>query len=148
MNSTEASIALNMVPGVGPVRLRRLLEVFETPEQVLLARESQLRAVDGIGAEVAAGIAHWQEKVDLSAELARIQESLTSHLHRQALSLRLNETDTAALRFLIESLNDDGYIEDTLESLQKEQFEIVIDEDIRRRALRSVQRMLEIGKED
>jgi quinolinate synthase len=39
-------------------------------------------------------------------------------------------------------------LEDTLESLRKEQFEIVIDEDIRRRALRSVERMLEIGKED
>ena len=36
-------------------------------------------------------------------------------------------------------------LEDTLESLQKEQFEIVIPEDIRRRALRSVERMLEIG---
>src|SRR6185503_16977815 len=39
-------------------------------------------------------------------------------------------------------------LEDTLESLQKEQFEIIIDEDIRRRALRSVELMLEIGKED
>ena len=39
-------------------------------------------------------------------------------------------------------------LEDTLESLQKEQFEIVIDEDVRKRALRSVERMLEIGKED
>ena len=39
-------------------------------------------------------------------------------------------------------------LEDTLESLQKEQFEIVIDENVRIRALRSVQRMLEIGKED
>ena len=39
-------------------------------------------------------------------------------------------------------------LEDTLESLQKEQFEIFIDEDIRRRALRSVERMLEIGRED
>src|SRR5947208_6006383 len=39
-------------------------------------------------------------------------------------------------------------LEDTLESLRKEQFEIVIDEDIRRRALCSVERMLEIGKED
>jgi quinolinate synthase len=37
---------------------------------------------------------------------------------------------------------------DTLESLQKEQYEIVIDEDVRRRALRSVERMLEIGRED
>jgi len=36
-------------------------------------------------------------------------------------------------------------LEDTLESLQKEQFEIFIDEDIRQRALHAVQRMLEIG---
>jgi quinolinate synthase len=39
-------------------------------------------------------------------------------------------------------------LEDTLESLQKEQFEIVIDEEIRKRALKSVERMLEIGKKD
>ncbi|MDR3402860.1 MAG: DNA-processing protein DprA [Chthoniobacter sp.] len=74
MNSTEASIALNMVPGVGPVRLRRLLEVFETPEQVLLARAGQLRAVDGVGQEVAEAIAGWQDKVDLGAELKRITD--------------------------------------------------------------------------
>jgi RNA polymerase sigma-54 factor len=54
-----------------------------------------------------------------AAELARNQESLQSHLHRQALGLRLSETDAAALRFLIESLNDDGYLEDTLESLAR-----------------------------
>jgi len=74
MNSTEASIALNMVPGVGPVRLRRLLESFETPEKVLVAREAQLRAVEGIGAELAAAIARWESTVDLSAELARIKD--------------------------------------------------------------------------
>ena len=28
MNSTEACIALNMLPTMGPVRLRKLLEVF------------------------------------------------------------------------------------------------------------------------
>jgi quinolinate synthase len=39
-------------------------------------------------------------------------------------------------------------LEDTLESLQKEQFEIFIPEDIRKRALRSVERMLAIGRED
>lgn len=39
-------------------------------------------------------------------------------------------------------------LEDTLESLTNEQYEIVIDEDVRRRALRSVERMLEIGKKD
>ena len=52
-----------------------------------------------------------------ATELARQQESLTMHLHRQALSLRLSELDSAALRYLIESLNDDGYLEDSLQSL-------------------------------
>src|SRR5450830_150571 len=50
-------------------------------------------------------------------EMARSQESLQSHLHRQALALRLSDEDQAALRFLIESLNDDGYLEDPLISL-------------------------------
>ena len=50
-------------------------------------------------------------------EMARGQVTLQSHLHRQALALRLSEEDSAALRFLIESLNDDGYLEDTLLSL-------------------------------
>ena len=52
-----------------------------------------------------------------ATELARQQESLQTFLHRQALSLRLGEEDGAALRFLIESLNDDGYLEDSLTSL-------------------------------
>ena len=52
-----------------------------------------------------------------AAELAHIHESLTDFLHRQALSLRLSEVDRAALRFLIESLNDDGYLTDPLDEL-------------------------------
>ena len=49
-----------------------------------------------------------------ATELARQQESLQSFLHRQALALRLSQEDRVALRFLIESLNDDGYLEDSL----------------------------------
>ena len=56
------------------------------------------------------------ERAD-ATELARNQESLQSFLHRQALALRLDEEDRAALRFLIESLNDDGYLEDSLPAL-------------------------------
>lgn len=52
-----------------------------------------------------------------ATELARSQESLTAFLHRQALALRLSEVDRAALRFLIESLNDDGYLEESLQEL-------------------------------
>jgi RNA polymerase sigma-54 factor len=58
------------------------------------------------------------EDVD-ATELARSQESLQSHLHRQALRLRLSEEDRGALRFLIESLNDDGYLEEPLEELAR-----------------------------
>ncbi|TFZ01739.1 RNA polymerase factor sigma-54 [Ramlibacter humi] len=56
------------------------------------------------------------DEVD-AADLAHPHESLQDHLHRQVLALRLTEEDRAALRFLIESLNDDGYLEDTPEAL-------------------------------
>jgi DNA processing protein len=74
MNSTEACIALNMLPMIGPVRLRKLLQVFEKPERVLAARGAALRAVDGIGAEVAEQIVSWENIVDLPAELTRIRD--------------------------------------------------------------------------
>lgn len=51
------------------------------------------------------------------AERASLQESLTEHLHRQALALRLAPEDMAALRFLIESVDDDGYLPDSLAQL-------------------------------
>ena len=74
MTGIEACIALNMVPNLGPVRLRKLLEVFGTPERILLARASELKTVDGIGKEVAEGIANWESRIDLAAELKRIEE--------------------------------------------------------------------------
>jgi DNA processing protein len=74
MNSTEACIALNMLPTMGPVRLRRLLEVFETPEKVLTAKRDQLRQIEGIGTDVAEQIVTWESIVDLEAELSRIRD--------------------------------------------------------------------------
>jgi RNA polymerase sigma-54 factor len=53
------------------------------------------------------------EASDLTGE----HETLQAHLHRQSLSLRLSDIDRAALHFLIESLNDDGYLEDSLTAL-------------------------------
>jgi RNA polymerase sigma-54 factor len=54
-----------------------------------------------------------------ATELARGNESLQSWLHRQALALRLSDEDRFALRYLIESLNDDGYLEEALEELAR-----------------------------
>ncbi len=53
------------------------------------------------------------DAVTLSAE----HVSLYVFLHRQAAVLRLQDEDRAALMFLIESLTDDGYLEDDFESL-------------------------------
>src|SRR3954468_7343482 len=74
MNATEACIALNMLPTVGPVRLRKLLEVFQEPQQILAAKRSELRKVEGIGNEVGDQISNWESTVDLSAELQRIRD--------------------------------------------------------------------------
>ena len=56
------------------------------------------------------------DEVD-AGELGRTHESLQAHLHAQALASRLGQEDRVALRFLIESLNEDGYLEDALETL-------------------------------
>ena len=74
MNATDACIALNMLPTIGPVRLRKLLEVFKRPQEILAAKRNELRKVEGIGNEVADQISNWESIVDLGAELDRIRE--------------------------------------------------------------------------
>ena len=74
MTPTEAYIVLNMLPGMGAARLRRLLDVLERPERILAARGAELRSVQGIGPEVADAVVNWEKHVDLAAELRRIED--------------------------------------------------------------------------
>ena len=66
MDSREALVALNMIDGVGPVRVRQLLG--------LRASRAQLQKVQGIGPEITSAIAGWEKTVDLKGELERIQQ--------------------------------------------------------------------------
>ena len=75
MTSREAYIALNMVDGVGPIRVRALLDHFGTAEAILSAPRTELLRVEGVGDEVARNIASWRNQVDLDAELARIEKA-------------------------------------------------------------------------
>jgi RNA polymerase sigma-54 factor len=59
------------------------------------------------------------EETASATELAADSVSLTEHLHQQASGLRLPEETAAALYALIESLNDDGYLEDDLPTLAR-----------------------------
>ena len=86
MNATEACIALNMLPTVGPVRLRKLLEVFQEPQHILAAKRSELRKVEGIGNEVADQISNWESTIDLPAELQRIRNFGAAVITQQSLS--------------------------------------------------------------
>jgi len=73
MTEAEAFVALNMLPGIGPVRVVKLLEAFGSPEAILQARPQSLRGVAGIGAEVSENIAAWESKVDLTGEMKRVE---------------------------------------------------------------------------
>jgi DNA processing protein len=74
VDSREAFVALNMISGVGPVTVRKLLEHIPDAAAILRASPSQLQKVSGVGPETAAAIAGWEKSVDLSGELRRIKE--------------------------------------------------------------------------
>lgn len=74
MDNREALVALNLIEGIGPVRVRQLLEHFGEPAAVLGAGRGQLRQARGIGEETAEAIVNWEKTVDLAGELKRISE--------------------------------------------------------------------------
>lgn len=74
MDSREALVALNMIEGVGPIRVRQLLEHFGEAPKILSASKSQLRQVRGIGEDTADAISNWEKSIDLAGELKRIAE--------------------------------------------------------------------------
>src|SRR5580700_6772734 len=63
-----------MVPHLGPVRLRRLLDIFDSPDRVLSAKRNELQAVDGLNQALVDSLVSWESVVDLQLELARIRE--------------------------------------------------------------------------
>ena len=74
MTEKEQLIALNLLPKLGPVRIRRLLDRFGDAERIFSARENQLLTVNGVGPELARIIRRWEEHADLAGELAAIHE--------------------------------------------------------------------------
>ena len=75
MSPLEALTALNLLPKIGPIRVRRLLEAFGRPEAILAAPKDRLMRVDGIGEETAKILTGWQDHADPVAELREAAES-------------------------------------------------------------------------
>jgi DNA processing protein len=74
MTSLEALVALNLLPKIGPVRIRRLLDRFESPGAALSASYNDLMRIDGIGEETASILTKWQDHADPAAELREVAE--------------------------------------------------------------------------
>ncbi len=74
MTPTEAYLALNLLPNIGPIRVRRLLEHFGSPQAILSASPRELRSVTGIGEEMAALLSDWKNHIDLAEEKRRIAD--------------------------------------------------------------------------
>lgn len=73
MTRLEALVGLNMVSDIGSIRLKKLLEFFEQPENILKSPQEKLRQVSGIGEKIASGICSLK-KEDLDKELALARE--------------------------------------------------------------------------
>jgi DNA processing protein len=74
MTSREALVALNMIPQVGPVRLRQMLRYFPDPQSILGAPKQKLLACEGVNEPTAESIANWESAIDLQGELQRIKD--------------------------------------------------------------------------
>jgi len=66
-------LGFSLTPGIGPVRLRRLLEHLGSPERAWRATAGELREA-GLDEPCIANLLATRERLDLSAELARIRE--------------------------------------------------------------------------
>ncbi|MDG2123735.1 MAG: DNA-processing protein DprA [Verrucomicrobiales bacterium] len=69
MTELEALVTLNLLPNVGPVRVRRLLDNLGSPQAILQATTSQLLTTPGIGDEIALHINSWSDLTDVGGEL-------------------------------------------------------------------------------
>ena len=74
MTRKEAFIALNMVPHLGPVHLRRLLDIFGSPERVLAAGRNELQGVEGLNQALIDSLLSWESVVNLQQELVHVQQ--------------------------------------------------------------------------
>jgi DNA processing protein len=67
-------VALNFIPGVGPVLIKGLLERFGTPKRVFKASRRELAKVDGIGERLAGMIKETDVRGKVQGELKLIEE--------------------------------------------------------------------------
>ena len=74
MTESQANFILNLIPGIGPIRVRRLIQHFGSAAAILAAPASRLRDCDGIGTDTAKTIADWENTTNWQHELELCQQ--------------------------------------------------------------------------
>jgi DNA processing protein len=69
------SLRLSLIPGVGPLTRRALLERFGTPEAVFRAAPAELRCVHGVGPKLMRSIVAAPDEIDPETEIALCREN-------------------------------------------------------------------------
>lgn len=72
MNEEDALLALHLVPNLGPVKIRGLINRFESAFRAIHAASEELQSVDGIGPEIARSIKIASRSGEWEAELRRV----------------------------------------------------------------------------
>ncbi|MBN1793510.1 MAG: DNA-processing protein DprA [Candidatus Omnitrophica bacterium] len=75
LSDSEALIGLNMVPGIGALRLKKCIEAGIHPADIFSVSEKALSSIDGIGGEIASHIRELKKNGLLERELEAIASS-------------------------------------------------------------------------
>ena len=98
MTRTEAYLVLNSLRLVGPVRVRKLRQVFGSVEGLFSQPTMRLAGVEGVGQAVAESIRGWEKTFDLAAELEKIRKHRLQVIDCEDSDYRDWETDRKSTR--------------------------------------------------
>ncbi|MCS7151744.1 MAG: DNA-processing protein DprA [Endomicrobia bacterium] len=60
-----ALVTLNLIPNLGPLRIKRLIDYFGSATKIISAHEDELSSVEGIGNSIARNIVMYRQKTDM-----------------------------------------------------------------------------------
>lgn len=73
MDSQTAYLILNLLPGIGPIKVKQLLSHVEKIEQIFTIPTNQLEKMPGIGPKLAYYLTHWSEFCNIEMELEALK---------------------------------------------------------------------------
>jgi DNA processing protein len=107
----EALIIINLIPGIGPIRIQELLLKFENASRILSLSSEELSALPKIGKKLAEAIASWEQTVRIDEELTLVERAgvkIITRLDPEYPSLLKEIYDAPAVLYVRGELPDDN----------------------------------------